>query len=130
MQSKDVAIVVGVVILVVLLLGLLSGGMMGFGGMMGPGGTMGTGVQPESQVTLTADTPVGQDQAAKLAQDFLNGFLPGTKTGDVDNFYGFRTIDVTRDGRQIGMLSVSGYTGAVWYHAWHGDFLEKWERRP
>jgi len=21
------------------------------------------------------------------------------------------------------MLSVNGYTGAVWYHTWHGSFL-------
>ncbi len=35
MQARDIAIVVGVVILVVLVLGGLGGGMMGFGGMMG-----------------------------------------------------------------------------------------------
>lgn len=35
MQGRDVAIVAGVVVLVILVLGLLGGGMMGFGGMMG-----------------------------------------------------------------------------------------------
>jgi hypothetical protein len=23
----------------------------------------------------------------------------------------------------IGMVSVNGYTGALWYHWWHGRFL-------
>lgn len=35
MQGRDIAIAVGVIVLVVLLLGGLGGGMMGFGGMMG-----------------------------------------------------------------------------------------------
>jgi len=27
-------------------------------------------------------------------------------------------------GRQVGMLSVSAQNGQVWYHTWHGEFLE------
>lgn len=23
------------------------------------------------------------------------------------------------------MLSVNGYTGAVWYHNWHGQFIQE-----
>ena len=103
-------------------------GMMA-GGMMGQGGVMGSGIQPGGQVTPTVDTPIGADQAKTLAQQFLDGFLPGTKVGDVDTFYGFRTIDVNRDGRQVGMISVNGYSGVVWYHTWHGDFLELWQRQ-
>ena len=38
MQGRDTATVIGIVVLVVLLLGLLSGGMMMFPGMMGYGG--------------------------------------------------------------------------------------------
>ncbi len=26
-------------------------------------------------------------------------------------------------GAISGMLSVNGYTGQVWYHAWHGGFI-------
>ena len=52
MQNRDVAIIVGVIIVVVLLFGLLGGGMMGFGGMWpgmmggfnGPGYGLGGGV--------------------------------------------------------------------------------------
>ncbi|MCL4370280.1 MAG: hypothetical protein M1380_05165 [Chloroflexi bacterium] len=103
--------------------GMMAGGMMGPGGF-GPGGMMG----PGGQVTPTVDTPVTQDQAVQAAQQFLDGFLPGTKTGGVHSFYGYRTIDVERDGQMVGMLSVIGYNGAVWYHTWHGDFLESWQR--
>ncbi|MDO8674454.1 MAG: SHOCT domain-containing protein [Dehalococcoidia bacterium] len=37
MQGKNIASVIGAVVLVVLLIGLAGGGMMGWGGMMGPG---------------------------------------------------------------------------------------------
>ncbi len=96
-------------------------------GMMA-GGMMGPGLQPGVEITPTVDTPIKQDQAVMLAQQLLDGFLPGTMTSEVHDFYGYRTIDVERDGRMQGLLSVNGYTGAVWYHAWHGDFLESWER--
>ncbi len=96
---------------------------------MGPGATPGPGVGPSAPVTPTVDTPIGADQAKTLAQQFLDGFLPGTKVGDTDAFYGFRTIDVDRDGQQVGMISVNGYTGAVWYHTWHGEFIGRWERQ-
>jgi hypothetical protein len=28
------------------------------------------------------------------------------------------------DGETVGMLSVNGYTGQVFPHTWHGDFVE------
>lgn len=79
---------------------------------------------------VTVATPVTEEQALRLAQQFLEGFLPGARAGEVHTFYGYRTIDIERDGRMVGMLSVNGYTGQVWYHAWHGDFLETWHRGP
>ncbi len=42
----------------------------------------------------------------------------------VRTFYGYYTIDVERDGKIIGMLSVNGYTKQVFLHTWHGDFIE------
>ena len=47
---------------------------------------------------------------------------------DLLQYHGFRTIEVLRDGQMVGMLSVNGYTGAVWYHFWHGTFAEEWQR--
>ena len=43
---------------------------------------------------------------------------------EVSPFYGYYTIDVERDGKIIGMLSVNGYTKQVFLHTWHGNFID------
>ena len=40
-------------------------------------------------------------------------------------FPGYYTTDFLLDGKPAGMLSVNGYTGQVWYHTWHGQFLSE-----
>ena len=41
-----------------------------------------------------------------------------------DEFYGYYTIHVLNQQKDIvGMLSVNGFDGSVWYHDWHGDFI-------
>jgi hypothetical protein len=89
----------------------------GFGGMMGPwyGGP--------KEPNLTG--PLNLDQARAQAQRFLNALFPITKTGEAITFPGYYTIDVTRDGTPVGMLSVNAYTGQVWYHSWHGAFIQE-----
>ena len=62
-------------------------------------------------------------QAQILAQSFLTGYLPGSKVADASQFYGYYTLDFTLNGSAYGMVSVNGYTGQVWYHSWHGQFL-------
>jgi hypothetical protein len=44
---------------------------------------------------------------------------------DLDEFYGYDTIDLVKDGKIAGMVSVNTSTGAVWYHSWHGAFVAK-----
>lgn len=104
----------------------MMGGMMGMmGGGMGSSGMMGT---PAPQTGTTA--PASQlaiDQARRAADQFLSGYLPGAAVGDGDAFYGYYHFDVMRGGRQVGMLSVNATTGQVWYHTWHGEFLQKQE---
>ena len=64
------------------------------------------------------------DQAVKAAQDYLDTVLVGSKVETTPlAFYGFYTLDILRDGKVTGMLSVNGYTGQVWLHRWHGDFV-------
>jgi len=95
-------------------------GMMG-GGMMGPGyGRSGYG--PGEQ-NATTDMPISKSQARDRAQQFLDRQLPGTKAGEPEVFYGYYTVEVEKDGRTLGMLSVHGYYGQVWYHSWHGAYL-------
>lgn len=67
---------------------------------------------------------VKKEQALGIAQEYLDRALPGTKTGDADEFYGYYTIEVTKDGSIYGMLSINSNTGAVWYHSWHGTFVK------
>jgi hypothetical protein len=92
--------------------GMMSGSMVG-SWEMGGGWRRGHGQQGNQQ-TATVDTPITQDQAVENAQQFLDTFMPGTKTGEVHSFYGYRTVDVERDGNRVGTLSVNGYSGELW----------------
>jgi len=84
------------------------------GGMMG-----GWGRQQEEPMS------VNPEQARDIAQQWLDKSLPGTSAADeADTFYGYYTIHVMKEGQVYGMLSVNGYTGDVWYHTWHGEFVE------
>lgn len=65
------------------------------------------------------------DQAVAIAQTWLDEHQPGVQTeGHADAFYGYYTIHTIRDGHIAGMLSVHGRTGQVWYHTWHGAFIQ------
>ncbi len=75
-----------------------------------------------------AQATVTKEQALENAQAYLEKTIPGTKVGDVDAFYGYYTIEVTKDDKIYGMLSVNGNTGAVWYHTWHGNFVKILEK--
>ena len=84
------------------------------GGMMGGWRTDETGVMP-----------VTPDQALDIAQGWLDRFMPGSSVGEqADTFYGYYTIHVMRAGRLYGMLSVNGYSGEMWYHTWHGTYID------
>ena len=47
--------------------------------------------------------------------------------GGMGHFPGYYTLDTTRNGKTVGMLSVNASTGAVWYHGWHDRFLAERE---
>lgn len=99
--------------------GMMSGGTTGYG-MMGGGGMMG------NNYGQTASTPmtVTGVQAKTLAQQYLNNTIPGKTAGDVDTYYGYYNVDVLLNESTFGMLSVNGYTGQIWYHSWHGVFIQ------
>jgi hypothetical protein len=68
---------------------------------------------------------VSPREALRLAQRWLDKYRPGTTVGPhVDPFYGYYTIHTLRDGEISGMLSVREGTGEVWYHNWHGEFVQ------
>jgi hypothetical protein len=85
-------------------------------GMHGRGGMMG---RSSGTDTLTSD------EALDIAQRWLDANRPGVTVEEhADPFYGYYTIHTLKDGEIEGMLSVHGSTGQVWYHTWHGAFVQ------
>src|SRR5450759_2861312 len=82
-------------------------------GMMG-----GFGATSSRPMTVTTQ------QAQDAAQRWLDANRAGANAKAPDSFYGFYTVDVERTGQLVGMVSVNGYTGQVWYHSWHGTFIQ------
>jgi hypothetical protein len=77
--------------------------------------------QPTTQMTVT------HDKAESLAQAYLDTNFPGTTVEDVDEFHGYYTLHTEKDSKISGMLSVNGFTGDIWYHWWHGQFIQELE---
>ncbi|MBS7623380.1 PepSY domain-containing protein [Candidatus Bathyarchaeota archaeon] len=92
------------------------------GGMM-DGRWWGYRPRPYSDIP-TVEMPVTASDAEQIAQAYLDSYLPGSTIEHPDTFYGYYTVHVLRDGKVYGMLSVNGYTGQVWYHTWHGAFIQ------
>jgi hypothetical protein len=94
-----------------------------YGHMGGMGGYM-SGMGGYAFRQPTADMPVSAQQAREYTQAYLDSYLPGTTVADeADPFYGYYTLHTLQDGQVTGMLSVNGFSGQVWYHSWHGDFI-------
>ena len=67
---------------------------------------------------------VNETQAAQYAQEYLDAHDTGLVADDhADAFYGYYTLHVLEDEKIVGMLSVNGFDGSVWYHSWHGDYI-------
>lgn len=99
--------------------------MMGgqYGGMMN--NQHGNGMMGNWNTSTNAEISVTAEDAPALAQTYLDSSLPGTTADDhADVFPGYYTLHIERDGEVIGMLSVNAYTGDVFLHHWHGDFVE------
>jgi hypothetical protein len=84
--------------------GMMQGGMMGYGYRAGP-------------------MTVSPAQAATLARHWLVRNRAGMSIEAPDQFPGYYTVHFRKNGVIVGMLSVNGYTGQVWYHRWHGTFI-------
>ena len=102
---------------------MLNSHMGGWGGMtLAPARS--AGVDGFGTRTPSGEVSVSPEEAIQAAQDYLDRVQPGLAADDhVDEFYGYYTLHVLEDGQVMGMLSVNGTTGQVWYHAWHGDFI-------
>lgn len=77
------------------------------------------------QATTDAEMTVSIEQARENAQSILDDVLPDATVDDTeaDTFYGYYTLHILQNGEIMGMLSVNGYTGQVWLHHWHSEFV-------
>jgi len=88
-------------------------------GMHGRGGMMSRSASTNA---------ISEEEAAAIAQRWLDVNRPGvTAEEHADPFYGYYTLHTRQDGEIEGMLSVHGTTGRVWYHTWHGAFIDMLE---
>ena len=119
----------------------MGGGMMGYGMMTGrivpePGpnkmwntkysmmqGMMGA----HSFVDASSQMQIDEQTAKSIAETYLSQNFLGSHVEGITPFYGYYTIDFQKDGKTVGMLSVNSYSGQVWYHSWHGAFLQEIE---
>ncbi len=95
-------------------------GMMGGSGMMGARGGMPSGMMHGGTYPMS----VSASQAQQIAQRWLEQNQSGSTTETPDPFYGYYTLHIMKGGTITGMLSVNGASGQVWYHSWHGDFIQ------
>lgn len=71
----------------------------------------------------TTAIPIDEESAIMFAQNWLNQNTPGYRVVETTTFYGYYTMDFGENEDIMGMLSVNCYSGEVWYHSWHGDFI-------
>src|SRR6266542_2769284 len=71
----------------------------------------------------SAAAQIAAADATRLAGQWLREQRRGLSVGDAEEFPGYFTLHTLRDGKITGMMSVNAYTGAVWYHTWHGRYI-------
>lgn len=99
-------------------------GMMGSGMM---GSDMMDGFFNNGTFTGEFDTEmsISAEEALLIAQKYLDQDYTGIEVSDeITQFYGYYTIDTERNGDIVGMLSVNGFSGQVFPHIWHGEFIQ------
>ncbi|NWF87128.1 hypothetical protein HXY32_04895 [Candidatus Bathyarchaeota archaeon] len=112
--------------------------MMGYGGVrpeQGPnmmwntkyGMHGGMGWMHRSGAVYANNASVTEEQAKGYAQKYLDKYFSGIIAEDVHPFYGYYTIHIMKENTIFGMLSVNSATGEVWYHNWHGAYIQTLE---
>lgn len=62
-------------------------------------------------------------EAQVIADEWLAEHRAGERAGEPEAFPGYFTLHTLEGDDVVGMLSVRASDGAVWFHAWHGDFI-------
>ncbi|WP_113701235.1 hypothetical protein [Nonomuraea lactucae] len=69
------------------------------------------------------EAAIGPEEGRRIADAWLSEHGPTLRAGEAEAFPGYYTLHTMRNGEVAGMLSVHAYSGAVWYHTWHGEFV-------
>jgi hypothetical protein len=86
---------------------------------------MGSGRNSNNSDRTIEDMTVTSEEAVVAAQVYLDEYKQGNQADEhTDLFYGYYTLHVLNGGDVVGMLSVNGYSGQVFYHNWHGELIE------
>lgn len=75
-------------------------------------------------VVYVNNASITEEQARDYAQKYLDKYFSSTIAEDVHPFYGYYTIHIMKENAIFGMLSVNSATGEVWYHNWHGAYIQ------
>jgi hypothetical protein len=68
---------------------------------------------------------IDRQEAFLIAEDYMAGLDDGISVEEsAKEFYGYYTFHTMKDGALFGLMSVNGYTGQVFIHTWHGEFIE------
>lgn len=92
-----------------------SGGMIGRGRMRHWNG---------DYETFENDNEISVDEAYNYGIDYIKSYDDFTLSSESIEFYGYYTFHVIKDDLIVGLLSVNGYTGDVWYHEWQSKVIE------
>jgi hypothetical protein len=67
---------------------------------------------------------VSADEAKRIAREWLIARGDATTWDfEVTEMPGYFTVHLEKGGRMEAMLGVNAFTGAVWYHTWHGTYV-------
>lgn len=68
---------------------------------------------------------VTNNKVMQIAQKFLDTNSPNSSIKKIRMYYGYYTVDVSQDGKINSNLVVNGYTGQIWFKAWHNGITNK-----
>jgi len=97
-----------------------NGNMMSGRGMMSGGSMM-----DYNSINYSEFNDIDSEEAYNYGEKYLVKYSENFDLADeFHEFYGYYTFHVEENGDAVGMLSVNGVTGEVWYHEWHGNLTE------
>jgi hypothetical protein len=101
---------------------MMGGGPMG--GNMMDGGLMDGNMMDGFAAAPEASKSISAEDAIIIANRYLEQNSADTIAEDPITFPGYYTLHIEHDGEISSMLSVNAYSGQVFIHHWHGNFIE------